>query len=212
MPSPSKRRAVQMHDRDMWTSISIMHSWACLLPITLHHITKSYSKFYYKSYYISCYISYYVILPYHLTYHHSRNSGIQYHNIPTNMTWVSSDNARSNCWMRTLGGSLTETSDMSEHAKAHLWHVKICWDRSAANQFGHPFCGQARQMRKAVSKLVDSSCQTFNVEIVDGNSWDENDEMYILYLFRALGALTFFYHRHTVWEVGKTFRPSIFSI
>lgn len=26
-------------------------------------------------------------------------------------------------------------------------------------------------MRKAVSKLVDSSCQTFNVEIVDGNSW-----------------------------------------
>lgn len=103
-----------------------------------HHVAsyyKSYSKFYYKSYYISCYISYYVILPYHLTYHHSRNSGIQYHNIPTNMTWVSSDNARSNCWMRTLGGLLPRqvtwasmqrpTFDMSRSVETVLRHINL---------------------------------------------------------------------------------------
>ena len=179
-----------------------------------HHVAsyyKSYSKFYYKSYYISCYISYYVILPYHLTYHHSRNSGIQYHNIPTNMTWVSSDNARSNCWMRTLGGLLPRQVTWASMQRPTFDMSRSVENRSVAHQFGQPFCGQARQMRKAVSKLVDSSCQTFNVEIVDGNSWMKMMKCKC-HLFRALRALTFFYHRHTVWEVGKTFRPSIFSI
>ncbi len=78
------------------------------------------------------------------------------HNIPTNIRWVSSYDT-SKWW------ELWEVSHRDKwHERARKGPPLTCQELSRRKGTSiQPFCGQARQMRKAVSKLVDSSCQTF---------------------------------------------------
>lgn len=184
-----------MHDCDMWTSISIMYSWACLLPA--HHVA-SYFKSYYKSYCISHYISYYVILPYHLTYHHSPNK--EYNITISLQIWRE--------WVVIMLG-VTAEWELWEVSYRDKWHERACKGPPLTCQdLLRPFCGTSIWPPVLWPGPSNAEgCQQTGRFLMPNfqrrdRGWklvDENDEMYILYLFRALRALTFFYHRHTAY-------------
>lgn len=197
-----------MHDRDMWTSISIMYSWACLLPITLHHITNHIRNSITNP--ITYHATYHTTSYYHIILHIITVVTVEYNITISLQIWRE--------WVVIMLG-VTAEWELWEVSYRDKWHERACKGPPLTCQdLLRPFCGTSIWPPVLWPGPSNAEgCQQTGRFLMPNfqrrdRGWklvDENDEMYIL--FRALRALTFFYHRHTVWEVGKTFRPSIFS-